>query len=172
MLQALVPIYGTKDAGRGLWRRVVRICTQEAGLKENFVFLAFYTHAVDGRIVLMLATHVDDFLWANTAVRPPISQQRTQNEAKNAGHGGGRNETHIDYHADLNERHNAVCLGGRCEAHRAEWGEAHNAGNAGQCGRCITCMCNRRARSGHETSLGNTKRQLDNTGNRMHGSNL
>ena len=65
MLQALVPIYGTKDAGRGLWRRVVRICTQEAGLKENFVFPAFYTHAVDGRIVLMLATHVDDFLWAN-----------------------------------------------------------------------------------------------------------
>ena len=65
ILQAFVPIYGTKDADCGLWRRVVRICTQEAGLKENFVFPAFYTHAVNGRIVLMLATHVDDFLWAN-----------------------------------------------------------------------------------------------------------
>ena len=62
-LQALVPIYGTKDAGRGLWRRVYRVCVG-AGLQENFALPALYHHAADGRTRVMLATHVDDVIWA------------------------------------------------------------------------------------------------------------
>ena len=67
LVLALVPIYGTKDAGRGLWRRVVRVCTEDAKLTENFVFSALCHMAVDGRTVLMLGAHVDDLMYA---VRP------------------------------------------------------------------------------------------------------
>ena len=63
-LLALVPIYGTKDAGRGLWRRVFRVCTGDAGLTENFVFSALYHYAEAGDTKIMLATHVDDLIWA------------------------------------------------------------------------------------------------------------
>ena len=35
-----------------------------SGLKENFVLPALYHHAVDGRTRVMLATHVDDIIWA------------------------------------------------------------------------------------------------------------
>ena len=62
-LQALVPIYGTKDAGRGLWRRVYRVCVT-AGLVENFCFPALYHYAEDSKTKIMLATHVDDIIWA------------------------------------------------------------------------------------------------------------
>ncbi len=64
-LLAKVPIYGTKDAGRGLWKKIRRVMS-ELGLKENFVYTALYTYAKDGRVQLMIATHVDDLLWACT----------------------------------------------------------------------------------------------------------
>ena len=63
-LLALVPIYGTKDAGRGLWRRVYKVCTVEAGMTENFIFAALYHLAVDGDTKAMVGTHVDDLIWA------------------------------------------------------------------------------------------------------------
>ena len=62
---ALVPIYGTKDAGRGLWKKVVRILAKH-GLKENHIFNALYSFQKNGVVHILMATHVDDFLYANT----------------------------------------------------------------------------------------------------------
>ena len=62
-LLALVPIYGTKDAGRSFWKRM-RSVMLESGMVENFVFKACYSYAVDGVIQIIMATHVDDIVWA------------------------------------------------------------------------------------------------------------
>ena len=45
-LKANVPIYGTRDAGRGFWKRLRKVLTETAKLKENFTLKAFY-HYVD-----------------------------------------------------------------------------------------------------------------------------
>ena len=64
MLVARVPIYGTCDAGRSFWK-ALREAILELGFKENSLIRAWY-HLCDdqGRIIAMLATHVDDMLWA------------------------------------------------------------------------------------------------------------
>ena len=62
-LLALVPIYGTKDAGRSFWKRI-RSVMLESGMVENFVFKACYSYAIDGVIQIIMATHVDDIVWA------------------------------------------------------------------------------------------------------------
>ena len=61
-LIAKVPIYGTKDAGRGFWK-ALREALMEAGLKENLIMKSLYSYAVDGEVKCVLGTHVDDILW-------------------------------------------------------------------------------------------------------------
>ena len=79
-LLAHVPIYGTKDAGRGFnprgfWKRVRKVAL-EAGLKENHAVEALYTWTDEpGTAKLMLATHVDDVLWACTPDAEHIIEQ-------------------------------------------------------------------------------------------------
>ncbi len=63
MLLAVAPIYGTRDAGRGLWKRI-RVVLVAEGMVENFMFAALYTYSMNGVILLMMATHVDDCIWA------------------------------------------------------------------------------------------------------------
>eukprot|EP00971_Amphidinium_carterae_P352490 6492618-Amphidinium_carterae.1 len=63
MLLARVPINGTQDAGRGFWKRLRKVIC-ESGLKENRVKRALYTYSENGVVQAMLATHVDDILWA------------------------------------------------------------------------------------------------------------
>ena len=63
MFVARVPIYGTCDAGRGFWKKL-RHDILSTGLKENAVIRALYIYPEDGEPKLMLATHVDDMLWA------------------------------------------------------------------------------------------------------------
>ena len=58
-----VPIYGTRDAGRGLWRRIRKVLIS-LGCVENYILPALYSYAVDGVIMVMLTSHVDDILWA------------------------------------------------------------------------------------------------------------
>ena len=70
-LLANVPIYGTKAAGRGLYFRV-RALVLEEGLQENFIFAAFYHYSIDGEILIMLGTHVDDMLYGHTAAGEKI----------------------------------------------------------------------------------------------------
>ena len=57
------PIYGTGDAGRGFYKKV-RKCAKQAQLDENRQMLSLYTYHVDGRIMIMMGTHVDDAMWA------------------------------------------------------------------------------------------------------------
>eukprot|EP00971_Amphidinium_carterae_P047483 935386-Amphidinium_carterae.1 len=59
----MVPIYGTKDAGRGLWRCIRRVMANH-GFHENLVLNALYSYTKGGVILAFVATHVDDLLWA------------------------------------------------------------------------------------------------------------
>ena len=63
MFVGRVPIYVTCDAGRGFWT-TLRLDILGTGLKENAVLRALYIHQEGGEPKSMLATHVDDMLWA------------------------------------------------------------------------------------------------------------
>ena len=67
-LKANVPIYGTRDAGRGFWKKLRRVLTETAKLRENFILKAFY-HYVDenGDLAAVLGSIVDDTIYA---IRP------------------------------------------------------------------------------------------------------
>ena len=62
-MMCFVPIYGTRDAGRGLWRRIRKVLIS-AGFAENFIMPALYSYAKNGIVLVMLASHVDDIIWA------------------------------------------------------------------------------------------------------------
>ena len=53
-LLALVLIYGTKNAGRGLWKKLWKIL-HELGLVENFVYKALYNFHDGERCVMIRA---------------------------------------------------------------------------------------------------------------------
>ena len=61
---ARVPVYGTRDAGRGFWLKLENVIS-DVGLVQNSVMPAFFSYAVDGVIKVLLCTHVDDIIWAN-----------------------------------------------------------------------------------------------------------
>ena len=63
MFVARVLIYGTCDAGRGFWKKL-RHDILGTGLKENAFLRALYIYQEGGELKAMLATHVDDMLWA------------------------------------------------------------------------------------------------------------
>ena len=68
MIIARVPIYGTQDAGRGFWKKA-RHEIIAAGLRENQIVRCFYHLTVPDdegipRAVVVLITHVDDYMWA------------------------------------------------------------------------------------------------------------
>ena len=62
-LLARVPVYGTQDAGRGFWKKFRRTLIA-GGVGENRVLSALYTLTVDGQLRGIVATHVDDLLFA------------------------------------------------------------------------------------------------------------
>ena len=61
-LLAIVPIYGTKAAGRGLWKKIRRIF-YETGLVEHFIYCALYHIHDDDGCMMLIGTHVDDLIW-------------------------------------------------------------------------------------------------------------
>ena len=64
LMLARVPIYGAHDSGRKFWKKLRTELTSE-GIRENAIFRALYTMTnSEGKVILMLATHVDDLLWA------------------------------------------------------------------------------------------------------------
>ena len=64
LLIAKKPVYGTKDAPRGFWRRLHRVC-KELGLREIPYENAAYTLTdPGGEIKGIMVSHVDDLLWA------------------------------------------------------------------------------------------------------------
>ena len=62
-LVARVPIYGTRDAGRGFWKKLREVILK-CGMTENQVLKATYSIEENGKILAILGTHVDDILWA------------------------------------------------------------------------------------------------------------
>ena len=58
-----VPIYETKNAGRNFWKRL-RSVMCDCCLEDHYICKACYDHARAGEVQLILATHVDDFIWA------------------------------------------------------------------------------------------------------------
>ena len=68
---ARLPIYGTKDAGRHLYRKLKRVL-RELGFQEGFAMTALYFLQNDGKIVVILGTHVDDIFWASLAEGLPV----------------------------------------------------------------------------------------------------
>ena len=63
MFVARVPVNGTCDVGRG-FRKKLRHDILGAGLKENAVLRARHKNQEGGEPEAMLATYVDDMLWA------------------------------------------------------------------------------------------------------------
>ena len=60
--------YGTKDAGRGFWKKLRRVLTEKACLKENFNLKAFYHYVdEDGHVAAVMGIIVDDTIYA---IRP------------------------------------------------------------------------------------------------------
>ena len=62
-LASNLPVYGTGDAGKRLYK-AFRTAAIAAGLRDNQVMRSLYSYSVDGDINVMLATHVDDLLYA------------------------------------------------------------------------------------------------------------
>ena len=61
---ARAPIYLSHDGGRRFWKRL-QTYLKEEGLRENRILKALYSYTDEsGRIQMLLASHVDDLLWA------------------------------------------------------------------------------------------------------------
>ena len=58
-----MPVYGTQNAGRGFWKKFRRTLIA-GGVRENRVLSAVYTLTVDGQLRGIVATHVNDLLYA------------------------------------------------------------------------------------------------------------
>ena len=60
-----MPVYGTRDAGRGFWKRLRQVLLDQ-GFQENFIFVACYTYTnAVHQVLLIVVTHVDDLIYAN-----------------------------------------------------------------------------------------------------------
>ena len=59
VLLALVPTHGTRDAGRGIWRRI-RQALLSIGMTESCVHGALCSYSVNGIVMILMATHVED----------------------------------------------------------------------------------------------------------------
>ena len=60
---ARAPIYGTRDGGRGFWRKLRKVIMQ-AGMDTVAGVKSIYSLHVDGDVKVMMGTHVDDLIWA------------------------------------------------------------------------------------------------------------
>ena len=62
MIAVRVPIYGTKDAGRGFWLRLKEVVTEQ-GYVLNMILPTMFTLREKGKIVSVLLSNVDDLLY-------------------------------------------------------------------------------------------------------------
>ena len=70
MIAARVPIYGTKDAGRGFWLKLKQVVLAE-GYKLNQILPALFAlRDDDGKIVAVLSSNVDAICSMATWRRP------------------------------------------------------------------------------------------------------
>ena len=64
VLAARVPVYGTKDAGRGWWLRLQEVATAE-NFTVNKILPTMFTLRVEEKIVGVMSSNVDDLLYGN-----------------------------------------------------------------------------------------------------------
>ena len=64
VIAARVPIYGTKDAGRGFWLRLKEVVTEQ-GCVLNMILPTMFTLREKGKIVSALSSNVDDLLYGS-----------------------------------------------------------------------------------------------------------
>lgn len=62
-LASNLPVYGTGDVGRTFYKAFRKVA-MAAGLRENQVMTSSNSYSADGDINVMLATHIDDLLYA------------------------------------------------------------------------------------------------------------
>ena len=62
-LQALVPIYGAKDAGRGFYK-ALREELEKAGFEVSRLDATLYILRKEGKLCGILGSHVDDLIWS------------------------------------------------------------------------------------------------------------
>ena len=64
VLAARVPIYGTKDAGRGFWLRLKEVAI-EHGYTLNKILPTMFSLLIDGKIAGVMSSNVDDLLYGS-----------------------------------------------------------------------------------------------------------
>ena len=64
VLAARVPIYGTKDAGRGFWLRLKEVVEQK-GYVLNKILPTMFALRSDGKLVSVMTSNVDDLLYGS-----------------------------------------------------------------------------------------------------------
>ena len=57
-----VPLYGTKDAGRGLWLRLKNTCKLFNFSLNQFLPTLFTLHDDESKIIAVMSSNVDDLL--------------------------------------------------------------------------------------------------------------
>ena len=64
VIAARVPIYGTKDAGRGFWLKL-KEAVIEQGYTLNMILPTMFTLRKESKIVSVLSSNVDDLLYGS-----------------------------------------------------------------------------------------------------------
>ena len=64
MIAARVPIYGTKDAGRGFWLKLKEVVLSK-GCSLNQILPTMFTLRKDKKIMGVMSSNVDDLLYGS-----------------------------------------------------------------------------------------------------------
>ena len=65
ILASRVPVYGTKDAGRGLWLRLKNTCKQLKFSLNQILPTLFTLRDDESRIIAVMSSNVDDLLYGH-----------------------------------------------------------------------------------------------------------
>ena len=78
LLRARKPVYGTKDAPRGFWKRLHKVATSKGLKAVPHEHAAYVLQGEGGRIDGMVIAHVDDLLWGGTPAMDKVMNEITQ----------------------------------------------------------------------------------------------
>ncbi|CAE7212571.1 RE2 [Symbiodinium sp. CCMP2592] len=78
LLRASKPVYGTKDAPRGFWKRLHKVATSKGLKAAPHEHAAYVLQGEGGRIDGMVIAHVDDLLWGGTEAMDKVMDEITK----------------------------------------------------------------------------------------------
>ena len=78
LLRARKPVYGTKDAPRGFWKRLHKVATSKGLKAVPHEHAAYVLQGEGGRIDGMVIAHVDDLLWGGTPAMDKVMDEITK----------------------------------------------------------------------------------------------